>query len=251
MTRRGLVLGNSHTACLREAWRVAEETSFTLDFLAAHKELLSGLEFANGRAEAGTEELRETLEGLGMRTGFGLDEYDFYVVTACQVSMFRAIAATRQMAVWPNHDGPQTLVSNPAFVAALTDDLRSTTARQIVDGLSDAGASILILPQPRPNESVLHPETRFPGFRNAVRSGHAAWVSDQFEAACEAAMDGKAAVLHQPAETVAEHVCTADRYQSGSIRLASGHHQHDADDILHANADYGALQLTQIRTALD
>ena len=251
MTRRGLVLGNSHTACLREAWRTASGAPFTLDFLAAHKELMSGLQFAGGRADAGTPELGKTLARLGMATGFELTDYDFYVVTACQVSMFRAAGAARQMAVWPNYEGPQTLVSNPAFVAALADDLRTTTAWQIIEGLSEAGAPILLLPQPHPHESVLNADTRFPGFRNAVRSGRADWLAGQFRAACDVAMAGKARVLHQPLNTVSNHICTADSYQAGSIRLSSGHHEHEASDILHANVQYGTLQLAQVREALE
>ena len=252
MTMRGLVLGNSHTACLREAWRVTgSEEAFTLGFLAAHKELMSGLQFADGRADAGTPELRKTLARLGMATGFELTDYDFFVVTACQVSMFRAAGAARQMTVWPHQGGSQTLVSNPAFVSALADDLRTTTAWQIIEGLLETDAPILLLPQPHPHESVLNADTRFPGFRNAVHGGRADWLAGRFRAACDVAVAGKARVLHQPLKTVSNHICTADSYQAGSIRLSSGHHEHEASDILHANVQYGTLQLAQIRDALE
>ena len=250
MKPRGLVLGNSHAACLREAWRQAQPAGFDLVFLAAHKEKMDGLAFADGHASAETSDLIETLNKLGMPTRIRLEDYDFFVVTACQVAMFRAVETSRRLAVWPEAPGPRTLVSGPLFEAALADALRVTTAYRLIAGVAVAGCPVLVLPQPNPHKKVLTPDSKFAAFRRLDGTGRSEWLAGMFRSACETAFAGLATVLHQPQETIAAEICTGENYCEGSIMLAAKRFEHKAEDVVHANARYGALQLNQIADAV-
>ena len=120
MTLKGCVLGNSHAACLREAWRTSGSERFSLEFVAAHAEKLDGLEIARGRAVARTDELRQTLKKLDMRRAFRLEEFDFFVLTGCQISIFRAVHATPTDSAWAavlvTPDGGTEMVRTAAWV---------------------------------------------------------------------------------------------------------------------------------------
>ncbi len=251
MTVRGCVLGNSHVACLRAAWEAGASSAFSLDFVAAHADKLDGLEIARGRAIARTEPLRETLKKLRMRRSFQLDEYDFFLIIGCQISIFRAVHASLAMAVWPEEPGDRPLVSAACFEAALADALRETTGWRLASLLRQGTeAPIFLLPTPRPHAAVLFPESRFAGFRRVSRDERGAWVAAAYERACAAAFDGLADVLHQPPDTVIRDLCTAPAYSEGSLMLAVAQRHQREGDLLHANAAYGQVQLAQISTAL-
>lgn len=265
MTTRVCILGNSHIAALREAWREDSTRWPTVDatFVGAHKDLLLDTEFKDGHLLPTTKDAAEELKRLGGITALRLADYDAFVITGGLVSVATAATVYRDLH-WPDLPsmaelddlaaGPVLMTSRVAAVATLEEVLAGRLGPRLAGHLRGmTQAPIYLTSQPRISAEIR--TTRAPkthAHRLALRRGDAAELSRMFEqAATRALAKHKATFLRQPPQTIAAHILTAKRYMQNAPRLtANGGIPQPLDDIRHANAAYGALVLDQIAKAV-
>lgn len=262
---RALFLGNSHLAALREAWRSADpgRWPFEAQFVGGHKDLLMQTEVSGGRYRPITAPARETFRRFGGVAEIVLDEFDAFVVAGCMVALPQATNIYRD-ARWPGLPS----LAGEADVAALEPRLMSraavlaTVAANLGDRLglrlaarlrTGTDAPIWVASQPRLSARVKgkpRPTTR--GHLMALRNGDAAAVSALFdEAAHIAASRANTGFLPQPEATIDDHIFTSEPYVAEAPRLTpEGRATQPEDDILHANAAYGAAVLDQVAAVL-
>lgn len=264
--RRVLFLGNSHLAALREAWRTAAagRWPFEAHFVGAHRDLLLQTEVTGGRLRPVTTPAREAFRRLGGVTEVALGEYDAVVVAGCMVAMPQAAAVYRD-ARWPGLPSlagetdiatlEPRLLSRSAVLATLAANLGERLGPKLAARLrTGTDAPILLASQPRlaaRAKGTPRPTTR--SYLLALRNGDAASLSALFdEAAAIAAAQAGAGFLPQARATIDDHIFTAERFVEGATRLTQqGGAPQPKDDILHANAAYGATVLDQVAAALD
>jgi hypothetical protein len=112
---------------------------------------------------------------------------------------------------------------------------------------------ILVASQPRPATRLQDlPGHALAVLTQAIKAGDARQVSTMFEDAADivcAALE--ATFLPQPMQTIADYLLTKPAFTRGAIRLTKeGRYAQPVDDILHANAAYGALILDQVAETL-
>ncbi|WP_434615172.1 hypothetical protein [Tabrizicola sp. M-4] len=254
---RVLVFGNSHAACLMEAWREGEiAAGHEVEFFVRSGSGVTGYALTGSRIVAETEALAGFLAKLGLPAEQDLAGFDALAVVASEVSMFPLVQVLNVYRVLEWRQGGQT--DRPALTEAVlrmafAEALMDTSASRLVADLRKVPAfsdrPIHLLPQPFPSERLMT-MGRIPagaGFRRLLREGMAARAAAVYaeELARFAARIG--AVLHpQPAETVAQHCLTAEGYSTRARRLFDLGKLQPQGDILHANLAYGRLALAQI-----
>lgn len=269
---RGLVLGNSHIAALKAAHRRDPgRISCTVDFAGGHGDTLASFTEDGGVFAAREPAARDNMMRLNGRLDYLVEDYDFFVITGCGLSVFNAIALYRgarhlglpsmaraEAALKGADDPGWRLVSRANWDAALRAAILGTLGGRLVKRLAQAaergggGQKVIAVVQPRPSELCRAEPRRFAGFLRAEVSGDDAALAAGFEAAVQAALAPFATVLIQPGNTCAGALFTAVAYSAGSLRLAPEGEAvpHPPTDFLHANPDYGALVIDQIAAAL-
>jgi hypothetical protein len=252
-----LVFGNSHAACLMEAYReggvaVGHEVAF---FVRSG----SGVtDYAlNGtRIAASTEAMASFLGRLGLAQEQDLAAFDALVVVASEVSLFPLVQVLNAYRVldW----GYEAREGRPALTEAvlrmaLSDALMRTSAARLmadlraVPGLADR--PIHLLPQPYPSERLMK-MARIPagaGVRRLVRDGFGAQAAAVYSEELARFAGRFGAVLHlQPGDTIAQDCLTAVAYSTQARRLFDLNRYQPQEDILHANLAYGRLLLAQV-----
>lgn len=252
-----LVFGNSHTACLMEAWREGEVAAgHEVSFFVRSGSGVTDYALNGTRIAASTEAMVSFLGRLGLATEQELGDFDAFAVVASEVSLFLLV---QTLNVYRVLDWPQAAASDrPALTEAvlriaLSEALMGTNAARLmadlraVPGLADR--PIHLLPQPFPSERLMQ-KGRNPagaGFRRLLRERLGATAASLFgeELVRFAAKFG--AVLHpQPAETIVQDCLTAAPFSSQARRLFDLNRHQPPDDILHANLAYGRLVLAQV-----
>ena len=254
---RVLVFGNSHAACLMEAWREGKVAAgHEVEFFVRSGSGVTGYALTGSRITAESEALAGFLAKLGLPAEHDLAGFDALAVVASEVSMFPLVQVLNIYRVLEWRQGGQT--DRPALTEAVlrmafSEALMDTGAARLMADLRKvpvlAGRPIHLLPQPFPSERLMT-MGRIPagaGFRRLVREGMAARAAAVYaeELARFAARFG--AVLHpQPAETVARDCLTAEVYSTRARRLFDLGKLQPQGDILHANLAYGRLALAQV-----
>ena len=264
MTRRVLVLGDSHLAALREGWRTREGRWPGLDlrFFGAHKALLLDTRIEAGQMVADSAAASAALLRLNGTDRTDLTGLDAIVIAGGQLSVLRAASLWRETR-WT---GLPSLLSEPdladlslpvlpaaAARATLTEALASRIALRLCRHLRQAtDRPILILGQPRPNARVLsEPDARWRGLILARRAEDGPALSELFDSAADrAAARAGGRYLPQPARTRAQHLFTAPAFKAGAVRLAERRLPQPAAARSHANATYGTVLIDTIAETL-
>ena len=261
MTRRVLILGNSHLACLREAWAAEPSRWPRLEatFLGAHKDLLLRTAVEGGRLRPATDAARAAFLRVNGTEEADLGACDAIIIVGCMIATATAALARRDMR-WPGLPSldalgdlaamEATLVSRPAARAAVAAALGARLGAALARHLGPhVAAPIWLACQPRISAAAHErplPTTR--GTLAAIAEGDGealSWLHE--DAARDAAQASGAGYIPQPEATVQDHLLTARPYMDGAHRLGPrpGLPQ-PRDDLMHANARYGALMLDAI-----
>jgi len=261
MTRRLLVLGNSHLAALADGWRAqpGRWPGVELRFVGAHGERLLETELRDGTLRPASAAAAQDFARLGGGEGVALAGYDGIIIAGAMVALASAAALWREMrwvglpslAAEPDlATMAPALVSRQAAQAALVARLSARLGLRLAARLrAGCDLPIWIASQPRVSETILdrpRPATR--AHAEALRLGDGAALSAWFDtAATIAARQAGAAFVPQPPATITRDILTARRFTRGATRLAArpGLAQ-PGDDILHANGAWGAQMLDAV-----
>lgn len=267
---RVLFLGNSHLAALRQAWDThpGRWPGVAATFLGAHRDLLLQTALRGGRLVPVTPAAQAAFAQLARLDDVDVAGQDLIVLAGCMISVPQVAIATRDMR-WLGLPSvvnasdlaamPGALMSQAAVRATVDRKLAARLGPRLTRHLIAQGADvpILLASQPRISETIrtsgraaLRPVAG--GMIEVLTLGNAAQLSDLFEAAAERAMQAAGAgYLAQPAQTIVDHVLTAVGYMQGAMRLSKQDDEAQPDDdVLHANAAYGAAVIDQVAAHL-
>ncbi len=265
MSRRILMLGNSHLAAPRLAGKRWPDRWPDLEITAigGGVPVLEDLRVDNGvlRGEhARTDEVMDSFVGADH---LSLDGIDAVVIVGAQMGPIRLIELPTHC-TWPGRPSlarvpdlasmERVLTSDRLIRTAARDAIESSTAIRLARRLGPAtGLPILICSQPRPSAALMQrPRSAFRRVRRLVESGEGAVLSDLFEETAEAAVcDAGARYLPQPSRTIKDAIMTVPRFANGAQKLRpGGARPQPADDLLHGNDVYGAQVMDQITGAV-
>ena len=259
------IIGNSHVAALRRAWAQypGRWPGICPAFVAAPRSLLLHTMVRDGRLVPTSPATLQALQRLGGNASLDLSAHDVFVIVGGSMTLLTAVQPYRD-ARWPGLPSvadcpdlvqrPQRLISGQAAQAIVLADLSQRMGVQLAERLRTGTiCPICLVEQPRLSDEVRttrHPAARL--HKIAIRAGDATAIARLFETAATAALAPSGTrFLPQPAQTVSQQLFTASRYMTGSERLDPVQGAlHDRDDMTHANANYGALVLDQIMSAL-
>lgn len=265
MTLRIAVIGNSHLAALRDGWvdHPGRWPGIDAQFVGAHKGLLLETAVTADRITPLSDAALGAFRRLGGVDHIDLAGVDAIVIAGCLVGVHAATYAYRDMR-WDGLPSvaaaPDIAAMRPRFVSRAA--ARATLAARLSDRLgiqlirhlrAATDLPILLTSQPRVSaviKAIPRPETR--GHADALAAGDAAGLSALFEeAAAEAAARAGGTFVPQPAQTIEDHILTARAYMDGARRLSAkpGLPQ-PKDDIMHANAAFGAAMLDAVAALL-
>lgn len=255
---RALVFGDSHSACLIEAWRAGGwPEGREMAFFVRSAGRAAEHEIADGRIAATSEAFRQFLSRLDQAAEQDLAAQDAFVIVGSGVSLFHVVQVLNLYRVleWDGtgeRDG-RPVLSEAVLRIAVSEALLASPAGRLmaqlraVPGLE--ARPIHLLPQPFPSERALK-DTTAPagaGLRRMVRRGVAARAVGLFLEETERFALQFGAVLHrQPEETVARDCFTALAYMTAARRLVNLAMPQPKTDILHANQAYGRLMLEKV-----
>ena len=261
MTRL-LFLGNSHLAAIKDAsTRYADRfEGVEITCVGAHKMGLLDTDVQGSILRPATESAREAFRTLGGVSEVDLKSYDAVTLCGCGMAFSRALWLWRK-ARWfdlpsaSSTDGSDwTLISRAAYDAMLQSALVDVLAGRLLRHLRRAtDRPILVASQPRTAEAVLTTTgNSLSAHKPLLNQGDAPAVNAAFEwnadLVCEA-LGGR--FLSQPAQSVTQDVLTRETFTNGAVRLsAQGRYAQPEDDLLHANAAYGALVIKQVVEAV-
>lgn len=261
MTLRLCFLGNSHVACVRQAWQTeaGRWPGISPLFVGAHRNLLLETAEVAGRLVPTSDGTARAFSELAGIDHVDLTAFDAFVVTGCLVSL-GCIANLYRDARWLDlpsiaiHDDlasePAVLMSDAAVQMTAEDILSRRLGLRVAQHLRGmTNQPIVVTSQAR--VSAVIEQAHRPGVRAhhaALKAGDGASLSALFDScATRACRDAGAAFLPQPRRTIAKDILTARAFMDGAVRLtADGNSPQPHRDITHANARYGAAVLDQI-----
>jgi len=258
------VIGNSHVGMLRAAARELGDDGPEITFFAKAG---AGIERARVRGSviaAKDRDLRAAQARFGMPEKVDVAGFDATILVAGTASIYGALRILQACRVsgWPScrtapeNGGPRTpgplgraLVSEPAFVATLTDHARAGASFHFAEAFRRASAvPIFLVPQPYPSERVFEStRPREYGFLRARRNGDGAAISACLNRAIDRAFGeiGNLTVLHQPTDTIAHGFTTARIFTRDAVRVDGDTAQHAAD-LLHVGPAFGKRVLARV-----
>ncbi|MEX0311506.1 MAG: hypothetical protein AB3N17_14820 [Tateyamaria sp.] len=261
------VIGNSHAGMIVHAARAGAADGFDLTYMARQGRGPEGIRLRGNTLRAMRPETRRALARLNMPDRVKIDDFDAFVVVAMTATVFSVAPLLGEHSVftWPSMrrviaDSPDNetallerpFLSEPALIAALVHAMEDNIAHSVVQKIRRVSdVPILMIAQPHPSETVMQAKSRQSGIKSLVRKGdgaEAARILDAAHARCFGAFKDVTR-LAQPPETIVQGCLTAAEFTRGAGRLSVDGTQPE-DDILHANAAYGAKVFEQIRATL-
>lgn len=266
MTRRRiLMLGNSHLAAIRSghALRPKRWPGLQITMVGAKVPTLLDLTIRDDRLIGTSPAATAAIRVFTGAPTVDLRTIDAIFVVGAQLALPRLLDLYFQ-AAWPG-------LPSVAKAADLSGLKRVLMSRNAVEGvairiISQAAAlrlahrfrqstdiAIHVISQPRTAEAVLkRPAKGLGRLVSPISNADAAGLSALFEEAAHLAAENVGAIyLHQPPETVSQHVLTQTRYTKGALKLRADHDRaQPSDDVLHANGRYGRRVLDQISLRL-
>lgn len=255
MTLRALIIGTSHTAALRLAWRDhrTDWPALALTFAALQGDV-ADLQVTGPHLVARNNDARARLLQVSGQDQFDLTRFDAIALCGGTASGFHALklynlarCAALPSAIRPLDHGV-SLLSTPCFVAALTGLIQSAGALPLLRALAAATpARLFAIPHPGLSADVLRGSKNHAGFARMARNGDAPALSNLFQRATRHAYDGIATPVTAPDAVRVDGFFTHRRFRRGATRLgADDDVAQPDDDLLHGNADYGRHILTAL-----
>ena len=257
--KKGLVIGDSHTAMIIKAWR-GNPVGFPLldlEFLAQPGNGPRGVEFSRNQIRAREFSLIEFLQKTDCALDYDLTKFDFIAVVGCGLSLYPVLPVLNKYSVVSSPSSrtkDNTLrknLKNPmlslgCFRALIADILRATTHVDFVANLrANCDLPIVIIPQPLPSEKMAGQADKGPQFERVIRNKDATFAYSVFLDGVRdvAAGFSDVAVIAQPDNTIAQHIYTKLEFTAGATTLYNLNKAQPIEDTLHANALFGALVL--------
>jgi hypothetical protein len=248
--RIGLI-GNSHLSALALAWRTlaARHPDVELTFLGARAYRCEGLRVTPTGLRPDNEQLRRSLIWLSNgRDEIAAADYDAFWFAGHDFGFYPVLDTYADCWAEAHKPDPaRTPVSDALFAELCDAALRRTLSMELYRRLrqvSDAPVSMLCQPAPLGAARRSH-DPRFRGFGVVQRQDEAELVRNQAEAALARIERAEGiTIFRQPPETLTLPLHSHRSFSLGSVRLDKGlSNEHPRGDIMHMNADYGALAL--------
>jgi hypothetical protein len=259
---RVLVIGNSHAACVIEAWRLRRdretaEGDLQLDFLARAGSIVDEVGVDGERLFALTPEGKAFQHRLGQRDSFALAEYDAIAVIGQELSIFHLVGIVGRTHVlgWDygnRRDFP--VITRAALRDALSDAIDDSGAATVLRRLGPVAAArgigLLAVTQPFPARAILE-DARGAGIAMIIRAGIGGLCREMYETVAAARMSALGAgFVPQPPQSVVDDILTDRAFTAGAKRLVDLTKSQPKGDVLHANAAYGASVIDLIAKAV-
>lgn len=251
MTIRIALIGNSHLSALALAWRTlaARHPDVEITFLGARAARCEGLRVTPTGLRPDNEQLRQSLIWLSNgRDEIVAADYDAFWFAGHWFGFYPVLDTYADCWAEAHKPDPERTPVSDALFAELCDAaLRQTLSMELYRRLRQVSdAPVAMLCQPAPLGAARRAQDpRFRGFGVAHRQDEGALLRDQTEAALARIERAEGiTIFRQPAETFALPLHSHKRFSFGSVRLDKGlSNEHPRGDVMHMNADYGALAL--------
>lgn len=250
-----LVFGNSHSACLIEAWRANSAAhSGRMEFFVCSGSGPTDYLLSKDRISAQSAKFVRFLERLSLSTAHDLDEFDTFIIIGSEISFFHVVNVLNHYRVldWPmRQDKSMPALTESVLRLAVSEALAGSNGGNLMKRLQACSAldkkRLLVLPQPFPSERVLVSKENGVGVRRLVRNEASKLTARLFHEEVRLLCERFGAVyLIQPEDTIIHGCLTAEKYNIAARRLINLRQMQPAQDILHANAIYGKKILQQI-----
>lgn len=229
------LIGNSHIACLGEAW---SENHYGLDitFFGSHLKTIVNTKNIDNIIYATTSSLKSNfiMTSRG-KDSIDLNNYDVIVIHGLIQQLINYAIHIESIKNNIYYSSEIIKKSNPFFSCAchhIVTEIRKTSGIKIL--CSFAPNPIQTEPSKVINEFV---------YKSIVDLFNKLSEEFNFE------------ILHQPPETLKNYIYTLDRYNKGSKKFDPctivGTQEYSHDDTLHMNAEFGHLYLQQLKRRLD
>ncbi len=264
MTLRVLILGTSHCAALRAAagadrhsdaltWR-----GMTLRFAAIPNDHAAAMRLQDGVLTAAGDTACRLLRRINGQDRFDLADVDAVAIAGGLMNSF-AVARLYADARWfplPSlvADGGVPppglpLISEAAAMAVLCGGVAEAPLYPVLCCLQ--GRPVFVLQDPRVSQDATTGGKKMARFRRIAESPDAADLSYHYDRAATGALGALARIILQPAATRAGGFFTDPRFRRGATRLgATADTPQPPDDMLHGNADFGAVVLDDLARAM-
>lgn len=259
MTTRGLIIGASHAAALRLAWRDHAPLwpGLELTFAALQGDM-ADLQVTGTHLVPRSEDARTRLATFSGQDSFDLTQFDFVALCGGTASGFHAIQLynAARCAALPSsrlHLGQTvSLISTRCFVTALTGQIRNASAMPLMRAIAAAcPARLFAIPHPALSHAVLRGGRQHAGFVRMHKNGDSAALAALMLQASLLAYDGLATLVPPPPQVRKDHFFTHTRFRRGATRLGSDDSlPQPPEDMLHGNAEYGRHILAELAARL-
>ncbi|GAA3877334.1 hypothetical protein GCM10022404_28840 [Celeribacter arenosi] len=216
-----------------------------------------------GLVQSEDAEARASVHRLCGRDVLDLADYEAVILTGLQFSVFAALRPFRDVVVTSQPSitdvaalagGEHQLVSFGALGAMVEDFLSQTPGFALARDIAATGLTqVIIASQPRPSIAAREDARQFNRLRTLDRDGDGAFASQFVDK--RAALLCKAAgirYLPQPGKSITHNLYTRHPFMRGSVRLAAREGlSHGREDVIHANAAFGALVIDDALKTLE
>lgn len=253
------VIGNSHAGMIVAAHRDGVWPGCDLQLFAKPSMEPGEVTIDGTVISAATEAFRARLDDMGMPHSADLTTFDAILMVGMTASIFTVANVLQNHDVYGlkstrlPEEGPaeRGILSAAAFGAILTDAVRDGLTWQIASTAGDHHPPIFVLPQPYPSANVLNIKRKLGVVKRLHRKEDGPAIAEFLTRAHDAAFSElpNVRVMRQPEQTIAHGFLTDTAFTRGSVRLNIDM-AHRKDDILHANAAFGALCLEELAQAM-
>ena len=266
MTQRVVIFGNSHIAALKYALRETPHAwpDMALTLVGAHREHLINVAIIDGILRPVSDDAKRNFNNLNGCEQVDLNQFDAVAISGCEVT-FNHASVLYKNARWPELPSiakmqnlasmRERLVSVSLFDTCLRDALVKSIGVQLAHKIKTAQPDlpVFVLGQPRACQKALDGGNALAvGHQRIVDKGDTSVVSARFDdIATQLLADMGITFLAQPENTRTDDIFTSSRFTDDAMRLSSEDNlKQPQDDVLHANAAYGAVVLSQLGAAL-
>ncbi len=256
--KRILIMGNSHTACIRKAWNnMGGEVPFEIDFFVAivpharHLRLNRNLEYGDIDNSA-PRRITKILKQLNGCTVIDLKKYDAIIRVGN-----RTFPTDLVIELLDRFDVDGLSLRESAHrlsrncFAGMAEPILHKHAKRAVfnrkKGWDDSAPPLIVAPAPRPSEKMLEEMANGLLRKNPHPLSEALDMLDE-KFSHEVRKWGVRAVIPQPPKAISSSGLTHNTYSQGSY-TARGE-LHNDSDLTHMNVAWGELRLKQISDAV-
>jgi hypothetical protein len=254
MTTRGLIIGTSHTAALRQGWRAAPLPGLELTFAALQGEMADFQVI--GTTLTATDPAK--LARFSGQPGFDLTPYDVIALCGGTPSTFHAArlyGQTRWPALPSARAAPLSapnLISAQCFERALSGLIGTAPGFALMSLIRAASpARLFAIPHPALSAQVLTQTRQHQIFAQIHRNGDAPALARMMDRAARRACGDLAHYVPPPPQVRQDGFFTHPAFRRGATRLGTDDSlPQPPEDHLHGNAAYGHHVLSGLHACL-